>query len=116
MIVALPGWHAELDIEIAGAKAQEPQAQHTVHEDVIALPPGLQVWSGKGFAALAEALAPSDQPWREFPVGEPVAEEDGEQPGQQQDGREQHVEGLVHVNQQERKIAEQPVPSLQDLY
>jgi hypothetical protein len=87
-----------------------------MHEDVIALPARLQVRRGKRFPTLAEALAPGDQAWCELPVGEPVGEEDGEQPGEQENGGEQHVESLVHIYEQQRKIAEQPVPSLQELH
>ena len=87
-----------------------------MHENVIALPPGLQVRGGKGFCTLAEALAPGDQPWREFPVAEAVGEKNADEPSRQQNAGEQQLKGLVPIHEQQRKVAQDPVPTLQDLH
>jgi hypothetical protein len=51
---------AEAHVEVAGAEAQEPQAEHAVHEDVVALAQGLDLRGGEVLAALAEQHALAD--------------------------------------------------------
>src|SRR5262245_26242219 len=44
---------AEAHVEVAGAEAQEPQAEHAMHEDVVTLAQRLDLRGGEVLAALA---------------------------------------------------------------
>src|SRR5579871_184692 len=91
------------ELEVRGAVAEKPQPQDLVDENVVGYAVEMQAVSVKALRALREPMTQGDLSGRELPIRQAVEHEGGEEPQQEQAGRQRNIECEVHEDQQRRE-------------